>query len=153
MPSIIRSPKDFWAGVIYIFLGVAAIIIGKDYGIGTATKMGAAYFPVVLGGLLAFIGAISLIRAFAIQGDPISRLVYKEAAIIIGSIVLFALVLRGAGLPIALILLVLLSAYTSKNFRWLPSIGLAVGLALFCTLVFVKGLGIPLPILGSWFGG
>jgi hypothetical protein len=26
-------------------------------------------------------------------------------------------------------------------------------LTAFCILIFLKGLGIPLPILGSWFGG
>jgi putative tricarboxylic transport membrane protein len=30
---------------------------------------------------------------------------------------------------------------------------LAAGLAVFSALVFLKGLGIPLPLWGSWFGG
>jgi putative tricarboxylic transport membrane protein len=30
---------------------------------------------------------------------------------------------------------------------------MAAGLTIFCILVFVKGLGVPLPLLGSWFGG
>jgi putative tricarboxylic transport membrane protein len=30
---------------------------------------------------------------------------------------------------------------------------MAAGLTIFCVLVFVKGLGIPLPIIGPWFGG
>jgi hypothetical protein len=30
---------------------------------------------------------------------------------------------------------------------------LAVGLIIFCVLVFIKGLGLPMPLLGSWFGG
>ena len=30
---------------------------------------------------------------------------------------------------------------------------ITVGLTLFCVLVFVKGLGLPLPIWGYWFGG
>ena len=28
-----------------------------------------------------------------------------------------------------------------------------VGLVAFCAVVFVKGLGVPMPLLGSWFGG
>jgi len=27
------------------------------------------------------------------------------------------------------------------------------GVVAFCALVFVKGLGVPMPLLGSWFGG
>jgi hypothetical protein len=47
MALSIRHPKDFWTGVIYIAFGLAAIIIGRDYEMGTATKMGPAYFPIV----------------------------------------------------------------------------------------------------------
>ena len=28
-----------------------------------------------------------------------------------------------------------------------------IGLVAFCALVFVKGLGVPMPLLGTWFGG
>jgi hypothetical protein len=30
---------------------------------------------------------------------------------------------------------------------------MAVGLTVFCVLVFLEGLGIPLPVLGPWLGG
>ena len=38
---MIRSAKDFWTGLIYIFFGSSAILIARDYGMGTALKMGA----------------------------------------------------------------------------------------------------------------
>jgi putative tricarboxylic transport membrane protein len=47
---------------------------------------------------------------------------------------------------------VIVSAYASKHFGWRTSIFLAIGITAFCILIFLKGLGIPLPILGSWFG-
>jgi hypothetical protein len=71
---------------------------------------------------------------------------------VVFSTVLFGLLVRGAGLVVALPVLVLVSAYASKEFRWGPSLLMAAGLTLFCIVVFLKGLGIPLPILGSWFG-
>jgi hypothetical protein len=45
---MIRNPKDFWTGLIYIFFGSSAIVIAREYGMGTAIKMGPAYFPTVL---------------------------------------------------------------------------------------------------------
>jgi hypothetical protein len=30
---------------------------------------------------------------------------------------------------------------------------MAAGLTVFCVLVFLKGLGIPMPTIGHWFGG
>jgi hypothetical protein len=56
-------------------------------------------------------------------------------------------------LVVALLLLVIMSASASKRFRWRTALIVAAGLTIFCILVFVKGLGIPLPILGPWLGG
>ena len=150
---MIRNPKDFWAGVIYTAIGLAAVVIGKDYGMGSATKMGPAYFPTLLGALLALIGLAAIVRSFLRAGEPIGVFAYKGIALVTVATVLFGLLVRGAGIVIAIFVLVLMSAYASVKFRWGHSIALAVGLTVFCVLVFIKGLGIPLSMLGSWFGG
>jgi hypothetical protein len=150
---MIRSAKDFWTGVIYIFFGSSAFLIARDYGMGTALKMGPGYFPTVLGALLTLIGIISLIRSFLEPGDPIGRFTFKGLLLVVGSTLVFGFIVREAGLAIALPILVIMSASASVHFRWGPSLALAAGLTVFCVLVFLKGLGVPLPILGSWFGG
>ena len=150
---MIRSTKDFWSGAIYIFFGISAIVIAHEYGMGTALRMGAAYFPTVLGYLLIVLGAISLIRAFTVKGTPIGAFAIKAAVLVITSVVVFGLTVRGAGMAIGLPLLVIISALASSRFRWRPTLIMAAGLTLFCTLVFLKGLGIPLPVIGPWFGG
>ncbi len=48
MALAIRSPKDFWTGVIYVGFGAAAWWIARDYSFGTASRMGPGYFPTVL---------------------------------------------------------------------------------------------------------
>jgi uncharacterized membrane protein YjgN (DUF898 family) len=53
---------------------------------------------------------------------------------------------------IALPLFVLMTSFASVKFRWGPSLLLAAAATVFCTLVFVTGLGVPLPIIGRWFG-
>ena len=150
---MIRGSKDFWTGLIYIFFGVSAILIASDYGMGTAVKMGPAYFPTILGGLLILIGAISVLRSFIVSGAPIGACALKGLSFVIGSTVVFGLLVRGAGMVVALTALVIISAYGSTRFRWRPTIVMAVGLTLFCALVFIKGLGIPLPVIGPWLGG
>src|SRR6476660_3924397 len=50
--KMIRSTKDFWAGLIYLFFGASAIWIARDYAMGTGNRMGPAYFPSLLGGIL-----------------------------------------------------------------------------------------------------
>jgi putative tricarboxylic transport membrane protein len=150
---MIRGKKDFWAGLIYMFFGFGAMILARDYPIGTAVKMGPSYFPTILGGILVFIGILSLIRSFIQGGTPISGITLRGMAMVALSTVLFGLLARRAGLIVALPLLVLVSALGGKGMRWIPMLLLAAALTLFCALVFIKGLGIPLPIIGPWLGG
>lgn len=152
MPSFIRHPKDFWSGIIFLFVGLAAVIVGRNYEMGTAGKMGPAYFPTVLGGLLALIGLAAVVRSFFRDGEPIGKMVVKETALIIGAVLLFGFLIRGAGMVVSVFAIVMLSACASGKFKWRAVIPLAAGLATFSVLVFVKLLGLPIPIFGPWFG-
>ena len=154
MSSVIKSPKDFWTGVAYFGFGAIAFWIARDYSFGTASRMGAGYFPSVLSGLLMFFGVLSLLRGVIREGAPFGAFAWKPSLIITASTVAFGLLLTRAGLIIALIVLILGSASASSKFRfeWKALLS-AVGLIVFCVLVFIKGLGLPMPLLGSWFGG
>jgi hypothetical protein len=148
----LRNPKDFWTGIIYVLSGSSAFIIARDYQMGTALKMGPGYFPTILSVLLVLIGIISLIRSFARQGSPVDRFTLKGLVVVLGASLLFGLLLRGGGLIVALPVLVVGSAAASSRFRWRQSLLLGAGLTLACTLIFLKGLGVPIPMVGSWFG-
>jgi len=149
---IARNGKDFWTGVIYFVVGSAALIISRDYGMGAAVKMGPAYFPTMLGVLLIVIGIISIVRSFLKSGSPIGAVAWKGLVLIVASTLLFGMIVRGAGLIIALPLLVMVSASASARFSWKHSLAEAAVITVFCIVIFLKGLGVPLPILGSWFG-
>ena len=74
--------------------------------------------------------------------------------LVLGSIVAFGFLINRAGFLVAAIVLVLGCAAASERFRlgWLPVLGL-VALIAFCVVVFVIGMGIPMPLVGPWFGG
>ena len=148
-----RNPKDFWTGLIYIFFGSSAIFIAREYSMGNAFRMGPGYFSTVLSTILILIGAISLIRSFVTPGTPIGAFAFKGLALVSASVLVFGFLVRSAGLAVVLPLLVIISACASTRFRWRPTLLMAAGLTIFCSLVFIKGLGIPLPIIGPWFGG
>lgn len=152
MPSFIRHPKDFWIGIIFLFFGLAAIIIGLNYPMGSAGRMGPAYFPSVLGGLLTLVGAVGVIRSLLRPGEPVGKFYIREIVLILVAVLLFGVLMRNAGLVPATLVLVLMSAYASPKFTWGASLLLAIGLALFAVVVFVKLLGLPMPILGPWLG-
>jgi len=152
MALAIRSAKDLGAGLLYASFGLAAIAIARGYGMGSASRMGPGYFPTVLGALLLVIGIACLVRSFFSDGKPIGAISWKGAALVTGGTVLFGLLLRPVGLLAALAALILVSASASRRFRleWRAG-ALMLALIAFCALVFVKGLGLPVPLLGSWF--
>lgn len=150
MSISIRNPKDFWTGVIFLVTGMAAMLLARNYPIGTTTKMGPGYFPMVLGGLLALVGAMTLLRGLARAGTAPGRLAWREILLVLAPTLLFGALLRGAGLVAAVLVLVLASAYASRRFHLGVAVLLGAGMAAFCVLVFVKALGLPIPVLGPW---
>ncbi len=150
----IRNPRDFWAGAIYLALAIAVIWIARDYQTGSSARMGPGYFPTALGSILAMFGVVSMGRSFLRPGEAISAIAWRPLILVLGAIVLFALLLPRAGVLIALPCLIVVGALASKNSRLdLKSIAALVELVAFCVLVFVKGLGVPMPLFGTWFGG
>jgi hypothetical protein len=153
MATLIKSPKNFWTGIIYVLFGGVAFWFARDYGMGSATRMGPGYFPIVLSSLLMFFGVIAVARSFILPGAPTGSFAIKSSVLIIGATALFGFLVIRAGLIIALLVLALMSAAASSEFKfnWTAAAGL-FGLVVFCALVFVKGLGVPTPLLGTWFG-
>lgn len=149
----IRSPRDFWAGIFFAALGLFAIIVGRNYRMGTAAAMGPAYFPTMLGGLLLLVGCIAVVRSFSRIGEPVDALALKPLALISLACIAFGALLTPVGLVGALFALCLISAAASKRFGFEPLAVLGmVGLVAFCALVFVKTFHVPMPLVGTWFG-
>ena len=57
MKTELRANKDFWAGMMLIVIGAAAMFIARDYRFGSALRMGPGFFPTILGGILIAFGA------------------------------------------------------------------------------------------------
>lgn len=150
--SKVTSPKDLWSGLIYLAFGVAGLWFGAAYPMGTAGRMGSGYFPKVLAAVLVGFGVVAVVRSLVLSGEPISRLRWKPIVLILAACALFGLLLQPAGMIPALFVLTVLSAAASAKFR-LDARALmgVVALIAVCALVFVKGLGVQMPLLGSWF--
>jgi hypothetical protein len=143
----IKSPKDFWAGVMFIVTGLFFLAWALAYyQMGTAVRMGPAYFPAVLGGLLASLGAIVLLGSFAISGPPIAKFHYRPLLLISLGCVVYGYLMKPAGLLVATAALVFISAYGGHEFKWKEVTILYLVLIVFSVLVFVKGLTLPFPI-------
>jgi len=149
----VRNAKDLLAGLLFLAFGLAFLTLAQDFPLGSARRMGPAYFPVVLSLVLIGIGVATAARAVLIAGPPVRDIALKALALVTASVVLFGLLVQRAGLGLAVAALVLAAAAASRNSRVLPALLLAAALGAFCVLVFVRVLGLPFPAFGSWLLG
>lgn len=84
----IKNGKDFWAGLMFIGFGLAFVLIARNYPMGSAVRMGPAYFPTVLGGMLSVLGAMVLFRAFVSKFAHPLRVFMFRPALLAASIVI-----------------------------------------------------------------
>ena len=149
----IRNPKDFWSGLLFLGVGGAVVLLARNYQLGTALRMGPGYFPTALGSLLAVVGVVAVARSFIRPGMAIEPFHWRLLLIVLGATLLFGVLVRNAGLLAAVAVLVLMAAAASVYFRWRVAIALTAGLIIFSVIVFVKALGLPMPLIGPWLGG
>ena len=117
MHSLIRSPKDFCAGLIYLAIGLGAIYHRPGVADGHGVEDGPGLFP-DRAGLAALAhrrssrwSARSCSKASRFPRSPGSR-----SLLITGATVVFGLLVRGAGLVIALPVFMIMTAYASVKF-------------------------------------
>lgn len=147
----VRSPKELYAGLIYLGFGAAGLWFGAAYPMGTAGRMGSGYFPKVLSALMLVFGVIAILRSLRVEGSPMQSIRWKPLALILMGCSLFGLLLQPLGMPLALFILILCCAMASREFRWdlRALVGAVLAVAL-CALVFVKGLSVQMPLIGDW---
>jgi hypothetical protein len=147
----IKSQQDLWAGLMFIGFGLFfALVAYKNYQMGSAVRMGPAYFPVVLGCLLIFLGILVLIDSVVEEGPKVSKFHFRPLIFIAISSLAFAYLLKPLGLVLASVALVFISAYGGHEFKWKEVAWMSVILVIFSVLVFVKGLSLPFPVCPSF---
>ena len=145
-----RNPKDFLAGLLFIVVGTAAIVLATNYTLGTAARMGPGYFPRILGILMIALGAILALRALRHSGPPLPGWKWRPVLIVLGSVIVFGLIVTRVGLVFSTVLLVVMASAASHEFR--PKEAVISGLLLAALTVGVFVIGLRLQI-GIWPGG
>ena len=151
----IKSQRDFWSGLMFVAVGLGFAWGATEYSFGTSARPGPGYFPFGLGLLMAVLGGAVLFKALTIEtegGDPIGGFAWKPLIIIVGSMVLFGLLLPRVGMFVALPLLVITSALAGDEFHPVEAVINAAIITAFSWLVFIYGLNLTIP-LKPWFMG
>jgi hypothetical protein len=150
----LRNKQDFWSGVMFIALGLGFAVQATSYQMGTAARMGPGYFPFWLGIVLALLGAIVLLGSISRKATEthVDRFDWRIAFLVLGSVVLYGIVLKYLGVYISVFLLVVISSLASHEFSWKVAVANGIFLVVFVYLAFIKGLGLIFPLWPSFIG-
>ncbi len=139
----VKNPQDFWAGILFVVFGGLALWLGRNYAIGTLSKIGPGFLPVVLSVGLLSVGGVLALRALAIEGPPIEKSQVLPQFFILAAIAVFAFGIESLGLALTVMAVAITASFARRGMNWRETIALAIGLAVLCVLLFVQLLGQP----------
>ena len=150
MKSDLLNNKDFLAGLLFILLGGLAVFFARDYPMGWVERMGPAYFPTLLGGILLLFGLYVMIRGILSGAKVEGAWGWRPLALITLSIVVFGFTLEKLGLVPSIVLMFFAAALGGREFRFKEVFLLAIVMSAFAAGVFVYGLKLPYPLFGGY---
>ena len=152
MAEMLQRPRDVVGGVVIMAIGTGFLLVGQELDFGTSFRMGPGYFPTILSIILILMGAALALLALRQPAEEhgFGGIPWRGVVLVIGGTIFFGFALRSLGFIPVLFLLVFATAWASNYARWRTVLPLALGMTLFCWLVFIRGLGLPLPLFGPW---
>jgi hypothetical protein len=145
----IKSQVDFWGGLLFIGFGLLAILVARDYPMGSAMRMGPGYFPTYIGLALVALGAWIAADGFRIEGERIGGFPWRAILLLSAGFSTFAWSIDNLGFIPALAIVVLTTSLAGPEFRWKEVLLEMVVLIAGCWAIFIYGLELPFPLF--WF--
>lgn len=142
----IKSQEDFWSGLMFIGFGILAIVIARDYPMGSAMRMGPGYFPTMIGGGLILLGAIIGLLSFKVPGEGIGRWPWRAIVMMSVAFAVFAWGIDNIGFIPSLAILIVLSSLSTRRYKWVEILLESVVLIAGSWAVFIYGLELPFPL-------
>jgi Tripartite tricarboxylate transporter TctB family len=135
-----------------------------NYSIGTGARMGPGYFPLLLGVLLAILGAVILMGSLIVEtpdGDKVSKVAWKPLVYILGANLVFGLLLGGLpsiglpsfGLIVSIFALIIIASKAGDEFHWKSVLILATVLSVGSYLAFIALLKLQMPVWPTFLVG
>jgi len=160
----IKSQKDFFSGLMFTAVGAAFAVGATNYTVGNGARMGPGYFPLLLGILLAILGAAVMFKALVVEtqgGDKIGAFAWKPLFFIIASNLLFGVLLGGLpsiglpamGLIAAIFGLTIVSSLAGETFNLKEVLILSVILSVGSYLAFIVLLKLQFPVWPTFITG
>lgn len=143
--------KDFLSGILFMFIGLGTVIVASNYKIGNAMRIGPGTFPIMLGVVVALIGLAVAVRAMRNPeaSEKIASWELQPLLFVVLSIIAFSLTIGTLGLIPAVVAVVVVGHFASREASFRELVCMAVVLSAIAAGIFIYGLNLPIP-LGFW---
>ena len=153
----IKSQKDFFSGLMFMAVGVAFAWGATTYNVGSGARMGPGYFPLMLGVLMAVLGAAITFKSLVVEtvgGDKIGKWAWKPLVFIILANLAFGVLLAGVpafkvpamGLIVGIYALTFIASIAEPGWKVKNTFILATVLAIGSYIAFVVVLKLQFPV-------
>lgn len=149
----IVDQKNFFTGLFYLLFGLAVAWGASTYRIGTSTRMGAGFFPLVVAIGLAITGLVLLITSMRghAESTKLENWSLRTVFTVLAAVCLFGVLIEPTGLVVTVPVLLIGAALAHPPVAW-RNVAISVALLMPMTwLIFVKLLGLQLRLLPAFF--
>ncbi len=161
---LIKSQKDFFSGLMFTVVGASFAYGATNYSVGSGGRMGPGYFPLLLGVILAVMGAIIMFKATVVEtpnGDKIGKWAWKPLFLIIAANILFGVMIGGLpsiglppmGLIAGIFALTIVASLAGDSFKLKEVLILAVILSIGSYGAFILLLKLQFPVWPTFIAG
>ena len=161
---MIKSQKDFYSGLMFMLIGGAFAWGATNYSVGTGARMGPGYFPLLLGIVLAVLGAGILFYSLVEHtedGEPVGKFAWRPIVYVLGANIVFGILLAGLpkfgipamGLIMAIYALVIIASLAGDHFVLRDVLILATILSAGSYLAFIVLLKLQMPVWPTFITG
>jgi putative tricarboxylic transport membrane protein len=139
----IRSPRDFWGGLVLIAVGILAIWASRELPGQRGFAFGPGTAPRLFSGLLVILGALVALVGLITDGPRIEKYKVRGPVLVIASILGFAAMIRPVGLVIASYVTFIVAILGSREMRVLESLIAAAVMTVLFVFLFTYLLNLP----------
>jgi len=152
--------KNVLSGLMFIAIAALGLWTSRNYPIGSALRMGTGYVPRLLCWVLMGLGAIILVQGL-LERDPPEHLrprapedglvaQLRPVVLVTLGLIAFGLALETLGLALSILLLTVVASRATRELKIWETLAAAAGLTVLTWLIFVAGLGLPIPLWPDW---
>ena len=149
----IRNLNELLTGSFLILEALLAFYLAWPLSSATEVGLGPGFVPTMFAFIQLGLGAMLIVSGLLKVGEASEPWHLRPLVSVLGAIIFFGVTIERMGLVIALTGLVLIACAAHRGTRLYEALALALGSVVFSALVFVKALGLSIPLWPQMFLG